>query len=170
MNRAEVLESVKKTICKDRNDQHGEPENSFPLIAAAWTAYLQDFGYMPTDKALKPSDVASLMAEFKECRYRINPANADNRHDQIGYLAIAVELMARERAPKVTEPKMPNEPELEKVFPNTNRVFLKDNVTTNEIKPEFPGELIELHSEGGKRVELFKFTLDGWFFEKVRRR
>lgn len=97
MKRAEILDSVKKTITQDRNNRHGEPENSFPLIAERWSAYIaQRFGVMPETVSLWPSDVAEMMALFKDVRFHMQPENPDNKHDQIGYLAIACELRAAE--------------------------------------------------------------------------
>lgn len=92
MKRDEILAEVTKIICRDRNDTHGNPENSFPLIAQAWTALLQDGGFLAPGKELNGSDVALMMAEFKACRQRFNPNNRDNILDQIGYLAIYQEL------------------------------------------------------------------------------
>lgn len=95
MKRGEILDAVKNTITKDRNDRHGEPENSFPRIAEAWSDYLKRLGWV--EPKLKPSDVAEMLAIFKTCRFETQPDNPDNEHDRIGYYAIAAELRARER-------------------------------------------------------------------------
>jgi len=92
MKREEILDEVKRIITKDRQDLHGKPEDSFGLIAQAWTAYLQDKGLLHPVAAVLPYQVAEMMAELKECRHRINPENPDNRLDQIGYLALSIEL------------------------------------------------------------------------------
>ena len=100
MKRGEILDSVKKTITQDRNNRHGEPENSFPVIAKRWHEYLEGvYGAGIHGNKLKPSDVAEMMAIFKDCRFHVQPENLDNKHDQIGYLAIAAELRASERNP-----------------------------------------------------------------------
>lgn len=96
MKRGEILDSVKKTITEDRNNRHGEPENSFPRIAEAWTAYLTRCGHLG-DSELKPSEVAEMLAIFKGVRFDVQPDNPDNEHDRIGYYAIAAELRADER-------------------------------------------------------------------------
>jgi len=90
--RGEILDQVKQMITKERNDIHGEPENTFPLIAKDWTEYLHRAGLMPVSEKLQPHQVCELMAIFKDCRHQMNPTHADNRLDQIGYLALAVEL------------------------------------------------------------------------------
>lgn len=40
-NRETILSEVKKIICDDRNEQYGEPEDSFEKIADYWTTYLK---------------------------------------------------------------------------------------------------------------------------------
>ena len=90
--RGEILDQVKHMITKERNNIHGEPENTFPLIAKDWTEYLHRAGLMPVSEKLQPHQVCELMAIFKDCRHQMNPTHADNRLDQIGYLALAVEL------------------------------------------------------------------------------
>lgn len=98
MKRGEILDAVKRTITQDRNDRHGEPENSFPRIAEEWTNYLNRRGWTLGPGALKPSDVAEMLAIFKGVRFEIQPDNPDNEHDRIGYYAIAAELRAIERS------------------------------------------------------------------------
>lgn len=102
MKRGEILDAVKKTITQDRNNRHGEPENSFPRIAEEWCKYLVQRGLLDpahelTGRTLKPSDVAEMLAIFKGVRFEIQPDNPDNEHDRIGYYAIAAELRAIER-------------------------------------------------------------------------
>jgi hypothetical protein len=104
MNRAEILDAVKKTICNDRQDVHGNPEDTHALIAYFWQGYLEtatvDFkkssydplGMRPTLKIITAQDVAVMMCLFKIARHAMNPSHADNLHDLIGYAAIAAEL------------------------------------------------------------------------------
>lgn len=40
-NRETILSEVKKIICNDRNEQYGEPEDSFKNIAEYWTTYIK---------------------------------------------------------------------------------------------------------------------------------
>ena len=40
-NRETILSEVKKIICNDRNEQYGEPEDSFEKIADYWTTYIK---------------------------------------------------------------------------------------------------------------------------------
>jgi len=91
MNRAEILDAVKKTICEDRQDVHGNPEDTHKLIANLWGEYLVNRPAW-TDPYISAQDVAVMMCLFKIARHAMNPSHADNLHDLIGYAAIAAEL------------------------------------------------------------------------------
>ena len=88
MNRAEILDAVKRTICNDRQDVHGAPEDTHQLIADLWGYY------MAARRIESPTaqDVAVMMVLFKLARHAMNPNHADNLHDAVGYAAIAAEL------------------------------------------------------------------------------
>ena len=79
MTRAEILAAAAHAVMQDRNATHGEPENSFGLIAASWSAKL---GITVT-----PWQVCILLADLKACRAWINPTHADNWIDGAGYNA-----------------------------------------------------------------------------------
>jgi hypothetical protein len=81
--RAEILEEAKQTICQDRNDQYGEPEDNFAKIAALWSTYL--------GVDLKPSDIAMMMTLFKIARHKTGGAKRDTFVDICGYAACAAE-------------------------------------------------------------------------------
>lgn len=85
MKRDEILRVVEQIICNDRQDVHGNPENTFELIATYWQTYLRTH--------ITDADVAVLMALFKIARLQTNPQHRDNILDGIGYLAIAGELI-----------------------------------------------------------------------------
>lgn len=116
MKRGEILDAVKQTITKDRNNRHGEPENSFPRIAEEWADYLRRRGWTISEDDLKPSDVAEMLAIFKGVRFEIQPDNPDNEHDRIGYYAIAAELRAVERDMNRPVP-MPAQPQAKPATP-----------------------------------------------------
>lgn len=91
--RERCLNEAKRIVCTDRNEQYGEPENNFDVIADYWAAYLNskykvgvlfDFG-----------DVVYMMVLFK--MGRITTAKAykeDNYIDMAGYAACAMECAA----------------------------------------------------------------------------
>ena len=87
MNRAEVLDTAKGYVTKDRAAQHGEMENNFATIAEYWSTHL---GFQIT-----PTDVGVMMALLKMARVKSNPKNDDNYVDGCGYLACAAEVAAK---------------------------------------------------------------------------
>ena len=91
MNRKEILQTVESIICRDRNTQHGEPEDVFGTIAAFWTIYLQARAKAGS-VTVEGHDVAAMMNLFKMARHASNPANIDNALDGAGYAAILGEL------------------------------------------------------------------------------
>lgn len=93
--RGDILDAVKRTICNDRQDVHGNPEDTHALIASFWNAYLASRDTSSdTHTYCTPQDVAVMMCLFKIARHAMNPKHADNLHDLIGYAAIAAELGA----------------------------------------------------------------------------
>jgi hypothetical protein len=91
MNRAQFLQQAEQTICRDRQDIHGNPENTFALIAQYWSTFLSEESEKQI--TLCGADVAAMMTLFKIARMQINPFHEDNIVDGIGYLAIAGELI-----------------------------------------------------------------------------
>lgn len=91
MNRAQYLQQAEQTICRDRQDIHGAPENTHALIAEYWSVYLS--GEMAKQVAIDAADVAMMMVLFKIARMQVNPNHQDNIVDGIGYFAIAGEIV-----------------------------------------------------------------------------
>lgn len=89
MTRAEFCAEAARIISTDRNVTHGEPEDTFGLIATYWTAHL--------DQPVSPADVAAMMTLMKLARLKANPGNAENWLDGIGYLACGGELATEAR-------------------------------------------------------------------------
>lgn len=89
--RGDYLARAEQTICRDREDIHGSPENTHELIAAYWSTYLTEETAHPI--AIAGADVAVMMTLFKIARMQVNPRHEDNIVDGIGYLAIAGELI-----------------------------------------------------------------------------
>ena len=84
MTRSECLEKAARCVLKDRQDQYGEPENCFGMIAGMWTAYLGVF--------LTAFDVSMMMALLKIARAKANPHHGDSLVDLAGYAACGAEL------------------------------------------------------------------------------
>jgi hypothetical protein len=88
VNRADILDTAKEYITKDRADTHGDAEANFGLIAAYWSAHL--------GRNIKSHDVAVMMTLLKLARAKSNPAHADNWIDGCGYLACGGEIADKE--------------------------------------------------------------------------
>lgn len=89
MKRAEILHEAERCVCTDRNQQYGEPEDNFRIIATLWSVYLCARGF---DEPLGPADVGAMMALFKLGRIATGGDKADNFIDLAGYAACAGEI------------------------------------------------------------------------------
>ena len=85
MKRAEVLDTAKEYVTKDRAADHGNMEDNFTTIAKYWSNHL--------DHAVTPIDVGIMMTLLKMARRKGNPYHQDNYVDGCGYLACAAELV-----------------------------------------------------------------------------
>lgn len=84
MTRAEILDTAKEYVTKDRAASHGDMENNFARIGALWSAHL--------GVPVTATDVALMMAMLKIARAGSNPAHMDNWIDLAGYAACGGEL------------------------------------------------------------------------------
>ena len=84
MKRAEILETAKRCVCGDREQDYGSPESNFERIAEFWSTYS---GY-PFDA----KDVAAMLALLKIARISSGHAKADNWVDLAGYAACGGEI------------------------------------------------------------------------------
>lgn len=92
MNREACLEEAKKCVCTDRNNQYGEPEQNFTVIAQLWQAYLRA-ATGADDIEIFPSDVAMMMVLFKAGRRATAVTEkADTYVDIAGYAACGCEV------------------------------------------------------------------------------
>lgn len=93
-NRETILSEVKKIICNDRNEQYGEPEDSFEKIADYWTTYIKhNCVTLGADCDLDARDVAILMVLFKLGRMETSYFESyDSFIDAIGYMICATDI------------------------------------------------------------------------------
>lgn len=82
--RKSVLEEAEKTVCQDRQDVYGKPENNFALIADLWSTYL--------DRTVMAEDVAVMMCLLKIARIKTGKFKLDNYVDLAGYAACAAAI------------------------------------------------------------------------------
>lgn len=88
--RERCLDEAKRIVCTDRNEQYGEPENNFDVIADYWAVYLN--GKYKIGVQLDSKNIAHMMVLFK--MGRITTAKTykeDNYIDLAGYAACAME-------------------------------------------------------------------------------
>ena len=88
VERKTILETAKRYVCNDRNNQYGSPEDSFKVIADLWA------GYLGTEISAK--DVAAMMVLFKMARVRTGAGKSDNWIDAAGYCACGGEIEHKE--------------------------------------------------------------------------
>lgn len=89
MNREQMINALKATVCGDREQAHGNPEGTFKRIARLWTTYLQNDGI---DIRITPTDVAMMMTLFKIARLQGNHKHVDSWVDACGYMACGCEM------------------------------------------------------------------------------
>lgn len=89
MTREECLSAAKKSVCGEREQDYGSPEDNFRTIANLWSAYLLA---KPDPGDILPADVAAMMALLKIARISTSPAEADSWVDLAGYAACGAEI------------------------------------------------------------------------------
>ena len=92
MTRSEILETAEKMVTGHREQDYGSAENNFALIAAFWNLYLEAINYSAI-RPLKASDIAMMMAFFKEARIITGTGTEDSFVDACGYLACGGEIV-----------------------------------------------------------------------------
>ena len=89
LTRAEVLDTAKEYVTKDRAADHGDMEDNFKTIAIYWSVHL--------GVEVRPHDVGTMMMLLKAARTKSNPSHADNYIDAAGYAACAAELATEDK-------------------------------------------------------------------------
>ena len=97
MTRPEILDTAKKCVCGDREQDYGSPESNFQTIADLWAVYLQGCGV--AIDFLEPHNVAAMLALLKIARIASGHAKADNWVDLAGYAACGGEIQSAEDKP-----------------------------------------------------------------------
>lgn len=97
MTRKEILEAAKKCVSEDRNEQYGEPEDNFELIAKLWRLYLNATGLGLSKEEeqtlITAEDVANMMILFKVARLATGGTEStDCWIDVAGYAACGGEI------------------------------------------------------------------------------
>ena len=92
-SRGSVLDEAKAVINGERQDQYGDPEDSFELISDYWTTYLRSQSPEMANAGfcLHAPDVALMMTLFKIAR-EASQHKRDNIRDAAGYLGIYADM------------------------------------------------------------------------------
>ncbi len=102
MTREEVLNTAKKYVCGDRENEYGSPEDNFRDIAEFWSIF--------KGVTFTPTDVAMMMALLKIARIKSGTATEDSFVDLAGYAACGAEVNSAGEVVK----SMKNWPSVEK--------------------------------------------------------
>ena len=114
MTRSEILDTAKKCVCGQREQDYGSPESNFQIIADLWNAYLGKHccsnvdGYACLDD-LTPTDVAMMMALLKIARIKNGGGTGDSFVDLAGYAACGGEISCRSMKKSSDIPNIPAE-------------------------------------------------------------
>ena len=84
------LDTAKELVMKHRQDERGNPENTFAYIAEYWAAYL--FANFDVKLPLEDYHAAEMMELLKMARANRTGSNPDNYFDRAGYCSCAYEM------------------------------------------------------------------------------
>lgn len=95
--RYEILKEAIETVCNDRQDQYGNPEDNFSTIAYFWNTYLMaTYWDIKNEEStfvnITEDDVAAMMILMKIARIATGNPKKDNWVDICGYSACGAEL------------------------------------------------------------------------------
>ena len=86
------LLEANKVINGERQDEYGNPENSFQIIAEYWTTFLKHKCGLSVP--LTPLDITNMMVLFKQARKLGQKHKRDNYVDSCGYEAIGADRLS----------------------------------------------------------------------------
>ena len=86
--RGNILTKAHEIINGQRQDAHGNPEDSFSVIAKLWNIYI----FNKNERLLNEEDVAVMMALMKIARITKGSAKSDSYIDCCGYMALAADI------------------------------------------------------------------------------
>jgi len=91
LGRGKILLEAHDIINGERQDQYGDPEDSFQVIAEYWSTYIERV--WEKQKCLLPLDVANLQILFKQGRKLGQYSAVDNYRDSAGYEGIGADMV-----------------------------------------------------------------------------
>lgn len=98
-----LLAEAAQIIGHDRNDQYGNAEDSFGVIAEFWSTWLtaragelvSTMGGEPHSVIVTAADVANMLGLMKKARTAVGGHKRDNYVDEVGYTALAERCEAK---------------------------------------------------------------------------
>ena len=81
--RTKILSEAEALINGNREQDYGNPQESFGCIGKMWSAYL--------GREVSPADVCNMMVLLKVARLRNGP-HRDSNVDGAGYMALGAEM------------------------------------------------------------------------------
>lgn len=103
MKREEILETAKKCVCGEREQDYGTPEENFSTIGQLWFTYLRAAHPVEcrdiTISTITPKDVAVMMSLLKVARIATGKS-PDSFVDLAGYAACAGEIATEKQKQK----------------------------------------------------------------------
>lgn len=90
--RGRILLKAMDIINGERQDEYGNPEDSFRLIGEYWTIYLEATG-LDMGQTISPKEVAEMMMLFKIARMSGQKPKLDNYLDLVGYAGLAADMV-----------------------------------------------------------------------------
>ena len=89
--------SALEIVTSDRNEQYGEPEDNFAVIAALWTGYLSAKWFKGNMGEIDAADVARMMELLKMGRrMTAKKPSADSYIDAMGYVLCEARMQEAE--------------------------------------------------------------------------
>lgn len=85
-----IINTLKQTVCADRNETHGDPYEQFGMTAALWSIVFQ--------REFTRSEVALAMQLSKISRERHGQPNPDDDLDNLGYGLIKAAMKEMEKS------------------------------------------------------------------------
>ena len=130
-----ILDTARKVVTTERGNQHGGAEDSFAMIAALWTTYLNNANNkieVFNGVSVTAYDVAQMMTLLKVARaVHGNPLNEDNYVDASGYQSLAAAIAG------VKTPEDTKADEIRRVEDAATRA-LANKLAPREVKPVQP--------------------------------
>lgn len=91
--RESILDTAMRCVSGERDQEYGEPERNFRIIAELWQTFIKARCIRQgNDVSINAEDVAAMMILFKIARVATGKGRSDNWVDIAGYAACGGEI------------------------------------------------------------------------------